>query len=298
MPEATTRSKTIAGIGFLVSAAFFWSVMSACVKVAGEHLPSQQIVWVRAVVTLVYSYLMIRWSGISNPLGNNRKLLLLRGTFGFIALTCFFFALTNLPLADATVIHYTNTIFVAIIAAFVLGESLTAGEILGAAVSLSGVALIAKPSFLFGETAASLNPLYVGAALGGAFFSASAYVIVRKLKESEHALVIVFYFPLISSIGSTPTAAFSNPQWPTMWEWAILIVGVGGCAQIAQVCVTKGLHAVKAGRAMTITYLQIVFAALWGILFFDEGLDAWSIIGGLMVVSGTIAANREMASDE
>ena len=64
-------------------------------------------------------------------------------------------------------------------------------------------------------------------------------------------------------------------------------------SQIAQVFVTKGLHAVKAGRAMTITYLQIVFAALWGILFFDEALDTWSIIGGLMVVSGTIAANQE-----
>jgi drug/metabolite transporter (DMT)-like permease len=290
---ATTRSKTLAGIGFLTGAAFFWSVMSVCVKIAGQHLPSQQIVWVRAVVTLVYSYLMIRWSGIANPLGNNRKLLLLRGTFGFIALTCFFFALTNLPLADATVIHYTNTIFVAIIAAFVLGESLTPAEMLGAVVSLSGVALIAKPSFLFGETASSLNPLYVAAALGGAFFSASAYVIVRKLKESEHALVIVFYFPLVSTVGAAPTAALTNPQWPTMWEWALLVIGVGGCAQIAQVCVTKGLHAVKAGRAMTITYLQIVFAALWGILFFDEGLDTWSIIGALMVVSGTIAANRE-----
>jgi len=293
MPGTTTSSREIRGVAFLVGAAFFWSVMSVCVKIVGQHLPSQQIVWVRAIVTLAYSYLMIRWSGIGNLFGSNRKFLLLRGTFGFAALTCFFFALTKLPLADATVIHYTNAIFVAIIAAIFLGEKLTLLEGFGAILSLAGVVLIAKPTFLFGQSATALNPLYVGVALGGALFSAAAYVIVRKLRESEHALVIVFYFPLVSSIGSTPTAALSDPQWPTLWEWVLLVVGVGGCAQIAQVFITKGLHAVKAGRAMTVTYLQIVFAAIWGVFLFNESIDMWSVVGGLMVVSGTIAANKK-----
>jgi drug/metabolite transporter (DMT)-like permease len=282
----------LSGIAFLVAAAFFWSLMSVCVKIAGEHLPSQQIVWVRAVVTLVYSYLLIRWSGIDTLFGHNRKLLLLRGLFGFAALTCFFFALTRLPLADATVIHYTNPVFVAIIAAIALGESLTLGEILGAGASLTGVALIAKPTFLFGTSAAALNPLHVGVALLGAICAASAYVLVRKLRETEHPLVIVFYFPLIASIGSAPTAAFTDLQWPSAWEWVLLIVGVGGCAQVAQVCITKGLHAVKAGRAMTVTYLQIVFAAIWGWMLFSESIDLWSLLGGLLVISGTITANR------
>jgi drug/metabolite transporter (DMT)-like permease len=102
----------------------------------------------------------------------------------------------------------------------------------------------------------------------------------------------VFYFPLVATIGSAPTAAFTNLQWPSPWEWVLLIVGVGGCAQIAQVCITKGLHAVKAGRAMTVTYLQIVFAAVWGLIVFGESIDGWSAAGGLLVISGTLAANR------
>ncbi|PEN15048.1 EamA family transporter [Longibacter salinarum] len=291
MPVTTDRSP-LSGIAFLVGAAFFWSLMSVCVKLAGERLPSQQIVWARATVTLVYSYIMIRMAGLDTLFGHNKKLLLLRGLFGFAALTCFFFALTKLPLADATVIHYTNPVFVAIIAAVVLKESLTRWEILGAGASLLGVVFISKPSFVFGTSAPALNPLYVGVALLGAICAATAYVLVRKLRESEHPLVIVFYFPLVASLGSTPTAAFTELQWPSTWEWILLIVGVAGCAQIAQVFITKGLHAVKAGRAMTVTYLQIVFAAVWGLLFFGETIDLWSVAGGLLVVSGTFAANR------
>ncbi len=291
MAETSTSTRPLTGIAFLIGAAFFWSVMSVCVKFVGERLPSQQIVWVRAIVTLGYSYLMLRWSGVTSIWGTQRRLLWLRGGLGFTALTCFFYALTKLPLADATVIHYTNPVFVALIAAVVLQEPLTAGEMGGAVTSLAGVALIAKPSFVFGDSAVGLNPLYVGIALLGAICAASAYVVVRKLRETEHPFVIVFYFPLVASISSAPTAVFADLQWPTGWEWLLLIVGVGVSAQLAQVFVTRGLHAVKAGRAMTVTYLQIVFAALWGWTFFGETVDFWSAIGGCLVVGGTLVAH-------
>jgi len=288
----TTATRHRIGILYMIGAAFFWSLMSVFVKVVGEHLPSQQIVFVRAVVTLVYSYLLIRWSGAASLWGDNRRLLWLRGLFGFAALSCFFFALTKLPLADATVIHYTNPVFTAVIAAVALNERINAGEWLGAALSLIGVSLIAQPSFLFGESASQLNLLYVGIALAGALSAATAYVIVRKLRETEHPLVIVFYFPFVATLGSTPTAAFIDLQWPSAWEWLFLIIGVAGCAQIAQVCLTKGLHAIKAGRAMAVSYLQIVFATGWGLLIFQEIPALWSLIGTALVIGGTVLVSR------
>lgn len=280
------------GILYMIGAAFFWSWMSVFVKAVGERLPSQQIVLVRAVVTLTYSYLLIRWAGLGSPWGTNKRLLWLRGGLGFGALSCFFFALTKLPLADATVLHYTNPVWTALIAALALNETLSASDVGGALLSLTGVVFIAQPSFLFGGAVGGLNLVYVGVALAGAVLSASAYVLVRKLRESEHPLVIVFYFPLVSTLGSTPTAALTGMRWPTGWEWLLLIVGVGVCAQVAQVCVTKGLHATKAGRAMSISYLQIVFAAAWGLLLFHEVPDLWSLGGAVLVVVGTILTAR------
>jgi len=77
-----------------------------------------------------------------------------------------------------------------------------------------------------------------------------------------------------------------------VWEWLFLIIGVAGCAQIAQVCLTKGLHAIKAGRAMAVSYLQIVFATGWGLLIFQEIPDLWSLIGTALVIGGTVLVSR------
>ncbi len=281
------------GLRFMVGAAFFFSLMSLFVKLVGQHLPSQQIVLVRSAATLLYSYLAVRWVGVS-PWGQNKKLLFLRGLLGFGAVSCFFFALTVLPLADATVIHYTNPVFTALLAAFFLNETLGRAEWLGALLSLAGVALIAQPSFLFGG-GGTLSLAYVGIALLGALLSAGAYVVVRKLRATEHPLVIVLYFPLVATFGSLPTA-LPTAEWPTLWEWLVLLLGVAGAAQIAQIFLTKGLHAERAGRAMAVTYLQIVFAAIWGMLFFGEYPGLWSIAGAVLVVGGTLVVAQGKAA--
>lgn len=274
----------------MVGAAFLFSLMSLFVKLVGQRLPSQEIVAVRSVVTLTYSYLAVRWIGKS-PWGDNKALLTLRGLLGFGGLSCFYFALTKLPLADATVIQYTNPVITALLAALFLDESLGGAEVLGALLSLGGVTLIAKPSFLFSDTA-GLSLLYVGVALMGALFSAAAYTVVRKLRETEHPFVVVFYFPLIATLGSIPTAAATNATWPTPLEWVYLIIGIGFSAQIAQILLTQGLHKERAGRAMAMTYLQIVFAAIWGMFFFQEFPGLLSILGALLVISGTIVVAR------
>ena len=287
---STTRPSVGAysGIVYIVGAAFFWSLTSVFVKFVGQGgMSSQQIVLIRAAVTLVYSYALIQWSDEASLWGTDVKLLWLRGLFGFATLSCFFFALTKLPLADATVIHYTNPVFTALIAAAVLGEELRASELLGALASLGGVALIAQPSFVFGGAGAALDLTYVGIALLGAVCASSAQVLIRKLRKTEHPLVVVFYFPFVATLGGLPTAAITELQWPTLWEWAMLIGGVAGCAQAAQVLLTKGLHNEKAARAMAVSYLQIVFAAGWGLLVFGETMDSWSVAGALLVIVGT-----------
>ncbi|MFW6201644.1 MAG: DMT family transporter [Gemmatimonadota bacterium] len=276
------------GVRYMVAGAFFFSVMGALVKWAGRRLPSQEIVLARAVVTLVLSWAMVRRAGVT-PWGSDRRLLVVRGVLGFIALSCFYYAVVHLPLADATVIQYTNPVFTAAIAAWLLGERvrLVAVGCMGA--SLVGVVLIARPSFLFGGGGA-LDPAAVAIALAGAIFSAAAYVTVRRLRATEDALVVVFYFALVSTIGAVPTTA-PVAVWPGPLEW-LLLLGVGITTQIAQVYMTRGLHLEPAGRATAIGYLQIVFAGVWGALFFDEIPDGTGIAGAALIVASTFLLGR------
>jgi drug/metabolite transporter (DMT)-like permease len=271
------------GVGFVIASAFSFSIMSALVKVAGERLPSQEVVAARAAVSLALSWMLLKRAGVS-PWGTHRRLLLWRGFLGYLALSCVFHSVAVMPLADATVIQYLYPLFTAVLATVLLGETPTLRIAAAGVASLAGVALVAKPAFLFGDVALAPAPLDVLIAVGGAFFTAVAYVGVKKLTALEHPLVIVFYFPLVTLPATLPAVAWSGVM-PTPWEWLIL-VGVGFATQGGQVWLTRGMQELSATRATALTYMQVVFSIAWGALFFAEVPDAETLAGALLVVSG------------
>jgi len=269
----------------MVAAAFFFSLMSLFVKLAGQRLPAVEIVFFRSVVMLLISTALVRRAGLA-MWGNNKRLLLFRGVLGFCALLCFFWAVTKLPLADVTVLHFTNPVFTAILAAIFLSEKMSAREISGLLLSLTGVLFVARPSFLFGEWSGDLNPAGIVVALTAAVLSAFAYTSIRKLRETDDLLVIIFYFSLVSAVASVPLTAGAF-IWPTSGEWALLI-GIGIVTQTAQVFLTKGLLRERAGRAMSVGYVQVLFAAAWGVVFFGDIPGPLSIGGAVLVFLGAL----------
>jgi drug/metabolite transporter (DMT)-like permease len=281
---ARLRDGVPPGVRYMVAGAFFFSIMSLLVKAAGQRLPSQEVVLVRAAIMLALCVWALRRAGV-DPWGVDGRLLVARGVIGFVGLSAFYYAVVHLSLAEATVIQYTNPIFAAVIAARVLGERIGAREGASLAAGLAGVLLVARPAFLFGG---GVGPEPVAVAIGftGAVFSGAAYVTVRKLGATEHPLVIIFYFALISTLGGVPTA-LPGWIWPTGAEW-MLLLGVGVTTHLGQICITRGLKLEPAGRATAVGYLQIVFAAAWGALFFAEYPDAGTLLGAGLIVVGTL----------
>jgi len=106
------------------------------------------------------------------------------------------------------------------------------------------------------------------------------------LRGADDALVIVFYFPLVTVPLVLP---FAIALWvpPTLFEWLVLL-GIGVTTQIAQVYMTRGLQLEPTGRATAVGYLQIVFAAIWGALLLGERPDGWSALGAIIIVGGTL----------
>ncbi|MBI4752167.1 MAG: DMT family transporter [Acidobacteria bacterium] len=279
---------TKSGIQTLAMSAFMFSLMSLGVKLAGRHLPSQQIVVIRTIISFILSFILIWRAGI--PIwGTNKKLLFLRGFFGFCGLDCFFYSLSQLPIAEATVLQYTSPIWTALLAALVLKERISPSLLLSIGLCLVGLVCVTRPPFLFGQTATRVPTYAYLVGFAGAFFSACAYVTVRHLSKLEHELVIVFYFPMVALPFSIPTV-FPIKVIPTAMD-LLIVLGVGICAQIAQVYLTRGMKFLQAGRSAAVLYLQIVFAAAWGILFFQEVPTPWTIFGAIFILCGTILAS-------
>ena len=270
------QRQEIQGARALVLSSLAFSLMTVCVKQLGGRIPVSEIVLVRSVVSIALTGTAMAIAGI-NPLGSNRRLLLLRGICGSIALLCFFEAITWLPLASATVLQYTYPTFTAGAAWLLLGERLR--RRIGIA-----VVLVIQPEWLgAGQIGLAIQP--VMAALGGALFTALAYVCVRRLSTKEHPLVIILYFPLVS-IPLTLPMVIQNGVLPSGLDWFWLL-GVGVLTQLGQIWVTKGLSCLPAARATSLNYVQVLFAASWGWIWFNETITAFTCFGAALVLGAS-----------
>jgi drug/metabolite transporter (DMT)-like permease len=266
----------------MVASALSFSLMGVCVKQVGGRIPAAEVVLARAIVSVALSWWMLRRAGIP-PWGKRRWLLIWRGAIGTAALLCVYAALAALPLASATVLQYLYPPFTGLLAWLMLGEHIGKRVVAAMALGWLGVLLVAQPG---GSMALACQPVLI--AVAGALFTALAYVSVRSLGQSEHPLVIVFYFPLVALPLSLPLVAL-HPVLPTPME-LLWLLGVGLFTQLGQVYLTRSLMALPAARATAISYVQVLFAGGWGWLLFGEAIDAWTIAGAALVLAATLVS--------
>lgn len=251
--------------------------MQLCVKYL-HHLPPHELILFRSLVSLLLSLAYLIPQRI-NPLGVNRKFLLLRGIFGVTALSLFFITLQKLPLASAVTIQYLSPLFTTIIAIFLLGEHVRKIQWLFFGLALMGVALMKG----FDQR---VSVFYLLLGIASAFFAGAAYNCIRVLKDTDHPVVVVFYFPLVA----TPVMLVLCLQdWvtPVGWDWLLLLL-LGIFTQIGQVFMTKALQLEKANLVTSLKYLGSIYALMYGYFLFGETYDLVSLLGIVLVLIGVV----------
>lgn len=274
------------GMRYMVLSAFGFSVMAVCVKFASiEGIPVLEIVAARALISLLLSYADIHRKRIP-VFGQRKDLLFMRGLVGSVTLVCVYYSITHLPLAEATVLQYLYPIFTAVLALFFLKEHIHWSLIVSIVLSFIGLLLVVRPTFLFGELAQDLSYFAVLVGILGAIGSSIAYVLVRKLNQTEDSSVIIFYFPLIALPFSLILLG-SDFVMPSAYTCGLLVL-VGIFTQVGQIGLTKAMQTEAAGRATAFSYLQVVFATLFGWFFFQEIPDMWFVAGALFILIGVL----------
>ena len=274
------------GLRYMLLSAFGFSLMAACVKAVSQYdIPVLEIVAARAIVSLVISYLDVKRKRIS-IWGENKTLLIARGAAGFVALLCGYFAMTTLPLAEATMLKHLSPIFTALMALLFLKEQIQRSTMLCIVLSIIGLVIMVKPDLIFSSTVNELPLISVVAALFGSLVAAVAYVIVRRLSQVEDSSVIIFYFPLIALPISV--ALLGDDFVMPGFEALILLLLVGIFTQIGQVGLTKALQYEEAGKATAYSYVQVLFALILGWALFSEIPTFWTLAGGGFIISGAL----------
>ncbi|KAM0793653.1 hypothetical protein ACM66B_001084 [Microbotryomycetes sp. NB124-2] len=293
--------------GFLLIAlaqAFFASI-GTCVKILQERIemPVWEIILIRMFVTWLGCYWYMRWTNVEHPLlgpPGVRLMLVARGVIGFFGLAPGYFALKYLSLSDATVLSFLAPVLVGLLARVFLKEPYSKLEATTGFVSLLGVILIAKPTFLFGSRtqadpgATPVTPeeraMAVGVALLGTLGAAGAYLIIRAIGKRANALHSISYFAIYSCVVACifPLLVHSPPVLHLNLSFFLLITPIGVFGFIAQALLTLGLQKEKAGRGTLAVYSNLLFAIMLERIVFHHLPDVWSVIGATIIVGGAI----------
>ena len=276
--------RNLKGIRFLIGSGLAFSLMSVCVKAIGGRIPISELVFARATISIIITRFFLYKNKI-NPWGYQKRLLIIRGLLGTIALFCIFKALTILPIATATVIQYIYPTFTVISAYIILKEFISRRIVYSIIIGWIGILLVSQPEFTTNSNVQE-TILAIIIAIFGALMTSLAYICVRKLSSREHPLVIIYYFPLVSIPLSIPFV-INDFVLPTGTDW-FWIIGIGIFTQIGQLFITEGLTLLPAGQATSLNYSQVIFASIWGILIFQEAITSSVYVGGICVLISTI----------
>jgi drug/metabolite transporter (DMT)-like permease len=265
------------GIQNMLLATLLFTAANALVK-SILHIPAAEIVMFRSIVSLASCWYLMRRANLY-PWGKHRKLLVMRGLFGAVALICFFMSIQRLPLASALVLFYTTPMLSTVVAHWWLGEPFYRLQWLFFAISTAGILLIKGFDV-------RVDAVGLGLGLAASVSSAFAYNTIKRMKGLEDPIVIVFFFPLVTMPLTLPWVAW---DWvtPQGLDWLVLGV-VGVLTQTAQVAMTRGYQQETISRASSVTYLGVLYGLLVGYAFFGETFGWEALAGMALVVAGLL----------
>jgi drug/metabolite transporter (DMT)-like permease len=263
------------GLFFIASAQMFFSIMNLCAKLLSmgdSPIHPLEIIFLRMLITWLGALAYLHYTKVPDyflgPMGI-RLLLVVRGVVGFFGLFGIYYSLQYLDLSDATVLTFLAPILTGYFGRIFLKEPFQRTELYAGILSLTGVILIARPQTLFGTglsntvDATGLQRLgAVGVALLGVLGAAGAFTSIRAIGHRAHPLISVSIFALYSTVVAgigliVIKQPFVVPSTFAAWaEWIVICLS----GFVAQFLLTAGLQRERAGRGVTMIYLQMVFA--------------------------------------
>ncbi len=286
-PTAPLRpeARPLHGIGLKVISVLIFVGMQTCLKALGDTVPAGQMVFFRSFFALLPVAIYLWWLGDlrtalhTDDLGGH----FIRGVVGVTSMGLGFFALSQLPYPEWISLSYASPLLTVVFAALILHETVRAYRWIAVLVGLSGIIVVAAPSFSMSRADLDAgHAVGVLASLGGAAMAAIAMIQVRRLVAREKTATIVVYFSLTSTLISLVTIPFGwvVPNGPQ----AALLIGAGLCGGVAQLLLTASYRYADASTIAPFEYTSMIMAIVLGYYLFGEEVRANTLVGAMIVI--------------
>jgi drug/metabolite transporter (DMT)-like permease len=256
-----------------------WLTATLGMTVAGRQLAQEvsvfEVMLLRSVIaTIILTPIVMLNGGLKDRL-SQLKLHAARNVVHYAGQYAWFSALLLIPLAEVIAIEFTMPLWIAILAVAFLGERLYGWKIAALIVGFGGVLMIVKPGL-------TLNVGHV-VALAAALLFAVSVTLTKYITRRDTALTVIFFmFTMQTLIGAVP--AWLTWTWPSVHALPfVAVVALAGTG--SHYCLSKAISLADATVVMPMDFLRLPLSALLGYLIYNEGLDAWSLAGGALILA-------------
>ena len=276
-PVRTQDDNVKAGVAWMLLTTLFFLSLDAVAKHLVSSYPVIQVVWGRFLFHLILAAMILgpRFGffvrSANLPLQIVRSILLLATT------VLFFFGVRLLPLAEASAIMFTSPILLSILAIPFLGEKVGPYRWAAIFVAFLGALVVVRP----GTGVMGVGALFL---LGCSFCNAFYQLITRKLRGTDEARTTLLYTALAGTVGASLAV-------PLVWtpiasgDWPLFAaLGVFGC--LGHFTLIKAFQSAPATVVAPFSYASIIWAILYGFLFFGDLPDLWTLVGASIIAAG------------
>jgi len=281
-PAISVRNRAII---MMILGILCFTLMDTCVKALAPRIGVLPTLWSRysgqmVLVLMLIAPRLTRIVRTKYPKLQFLRSLLLMGATGF-----FFTGLSLIPISDAAALMAVNPVLITLGAALFLGEALGPRRIIGIAIAMMGALIVIQPgSAVFSP--AALLPL-------GAAICYSAYALLtRRVGPDEDVWTSLFYTGLVGTVLLSLMVPFA---WVPPDVTALLLMALAAVfGTVGQLFIIRSFSTGEAAMLAPYSYTGLIFAALWGTLFFGEWPDIWTITGALVIAgAGLYVWHRE-----
>lgn len=275
--SSTTVKAALWSLGTLAA----MSAMAVAGREAAHLVPTAHIMlhrgWIGAIIILIAA--LLGGGGLSALATQRLGLHSLRNAAHFAAQFLWFWALTQIPLADVFALEMTVPLWLGVFAPVLLGERLSLARMIALVLGFAGVLIVLRPA------GAGISP-GAFAALGCAIGFALSVVAVKKLTRTDGTLAILFWMCAIQTVYGV-IVGWRELDMPAAPAFAWL-VSVAACGLAAHYCMTRAIALADTLTVAPMDFLRLPIIAGVGLLVYGEPLDAWVLLGGAVIAIGNL----------
>ncbi|KAI1290844.1 Solute carrier family 35 member G1 [Halotydeus destructor] len=295
------RNIPLAGILLAVVSAMTMATAAFTVKLTPNVHPFEVVISRSMIQLAVFGPTILLSGGSFQAAKGERWPNFFRASFGFVSFGMAYAALHLIPLGDSSTIVFSAPVYVSIFACILIGEACGIFQVVIIALTLSGVVLISKPTFIFGDDDTTTDNTYrtegTIMSLVSSVAAAMTFVMMRKLQKTPTAVVIASLSLVSMVLGVivllTLYLFFDQdhlirlPNKFTGNEWLLLLCN-GLCGVVGQFCLTTALKIEEAGVVSLVRTTDILMAFVYQVAFLAEPIYWTSLVGAAIVMVSVV----------